>query len=378
MPSYTVKEVNLGSLTRCHSAFYQELCIINACTENIVVIDIEGNQNVIEPVGSTFTNQTVQLHRRSTMKNSMNMNGTSLPLAGITVEVPFYHLQAGPIYVEEFNVMLCRESDAATCRHPHMGIGYIESLHNGLEMICDKICDAPGIRLMANDPNGRYEELYTLINSQVITIPVTNLDDDEFTLTIIIINNGQYYAETASLSEITEGKTNIVEFSSNMIPFVTTSKANAETMAKSFKWLTPKTFAEYKDKVEKQHQEELSAKDDQFAALKSEKDAKLKELGSKLTLANTNIDQLKAERDDYKAKYQCLKTDIEATSDMMSAYRDKNKYATDLEMAKNDMAMSTMKLQHQKEEATYKTWHVVLAAVVPAITAILIELFRSK
>ena len=376
--NYTVKQVNLGSLARCHSAYYQELCIINACTENIVVVDVEGNQTTIEPVGTTFSNQTVQLHRRETLKNSMSMNGSSVPIPGTTVEVPFFHLQTGPIYVEEFNVVICREDDAPTCRHPHEAMSYTESLHKGLELICDKICDAPGIRILANDPSGKCEELYTLINSQVTTIPVTSLDDESFTLTFIVINEGRYYAETADLSEISEGKTNIIEFSNNMIPFVTTSKAHAESVAKSFKWLTPKAFMDFKERIQKEHEAALAAKDEQYNALKSERDAKVKELSAKLTLANTSLDQVKSERDDYKSRYQSLKNDLAATNDMMEAYRDKNKYATDLEMARNDMAMSNIKMQHQKEEATYKTWHVIAAAVIPSVLAVIIELLKSR
>jgi hypothetical protein len=378
MADYNTKQVNLGPLTRCHAAYYQEICVINACSENIVVIDVEGSQRVVEPVGSTFSNQTVLLHRRETMKNSTAMNGANIPLPGTTVEVPFYRLQAGPIYVEEFNVMVCTENDAVTCRHPRAAMCYTESLHNSLEMVCDKICDAPGIRLMANDPMGRYDELYTLINSHVITIPVTHIADDIFTLTLIIINNGKYHAETTNLNDISEGKTNIVEFTSNMIPFVTTSKANAESIAKSFRWLTPKAFAEYQEKMKREQEEALAAKEAQLAAFKADRDAKMKELAAKLTIAMTNLSQVQAERDDYKNRYQYLKGDISATSDMMSAYRDQNKYATDMSLAQNDLTLSNMKMQHQKEEATFKTWHLITAAAVPAVVAILVELFRSK
>lgn len=378
MSEYNTKQVNLGPLTRCHSAYYQEICMINACTENIVVVDAEGTQRVIEPVGSTFANQTILLHRRETMKNSTTTNGINLSLPGATVEIPFYKLQAGPIYVEEFNVVICTEDDAPTCRHPRAAMCYTEALHNGLSMLCDKICDAPGIRLMANDPMSRYDELYTLLNSQHITVPVTHIADDAFTFTVIIINNGKYHAETTALTDISEGKTNIIEFSNNIIPFVTTSKANAESIAKSFRWLTPKAFADYQAKMKQEHEAALLSKDSQISALKIERDTKIKELTSKLTIATTNLAQIQAERDDFKNRYQYLKGDISATSDIMSAYRDRNKFATDLALSRNDVTISNTKMQHQKDEATFKTWHLITAAAVPSILAILVELFRSK
>lgn len=380
MSDYKSKQTNLGSLARYHSAYYRELCIVNASSENIVIVDVEGTKNTIEPVGSVFNNQTIILNQRSTLQNATASNGADIPLPGITVEVPYFKLQSGPIYVEEFNVVVCTENDADTCRHPRQAMSYTEALHNGLQLISDKLCDAPGMRLLANDPSGKCDELYTLINSQIVTIPVTHSPDtdDVFSFHFVTINNGGYHAESTDISVLLEGTTNTFEFENQMIPFVTTSKANAETMAKTFLWLNPKTFAEFKDKMQKEHEAALAQKDAAYNALKLEKDTKIKELNSKLTLVNTTLAQVQTERDDYKYKYQYLKGHLNAASDMMTAYRDNNKFATDLAIANNDREMSFTKMQYQKNEATFKTWHLVTAAAVPSVLAILAALFRSK
>lgn len=378
MSNYKSKEVNLGSLARYHSAYYRELCIINASSDNIVVVDVEGNKTIIEPVGSVFNNQTIILNQRETMQNSAAFNGASIPLPGRTVEVPYFKLQSGPVYVEEFNLVVCTENDSDTCRHPRQAMDYTEALHSGLQMVCDKLCDAPGIRLLANDPTGHCDTLYTLLNTQVITIPVTHLPDEVFTFSTIIINNGKYHAESTNVAALLDGTTNTIDFDNTIIPFVTTSLANAETTAKSFRWLNPKTFADYQAKVKKEQEEALAQRDALYNALKADRDAKVKELNSKLTIVNTTLAQVQAERDDFKYKYQHLKGDLSATSDMMSAYRDQDKFRTDLVLANNDRVMSYTKMHHQKDEATFKTWQMVTAAAVPSIIAILAALFRSK
>ena len=47
-------------------------------------------------------------------------------------------------------------------------------------------------------------------------------------------------------------------------------------------------------------------------------------------------------------------------------------------MANNDLEISNTKRAHAKEEATFKTWHLIAAAAVPTVAAIVLELFRSK
>lgn len=378
MSNYSAKQVNLGPLTRCHSAFYQETCIINACTRNIVVISLDGSKRTVEPVGSAFNNQTIVLHRRETMGNTIAFSGSPIPVPGVSVEVPYFKLQSGPIYVEEFNIVVCTEEDAVVCRHPYAAMKYTESIDASLKLLGDKISDAPGLRLLANDPQGRYDEIYTILDHKVMTIPVTHVPDDLFTLTVVIIDEGKYFTDQLDLNELHTGTTNIVEFSNKFIPFVTTSKANAETIAKSYLWLNPQTFADFKEKEQKQYQANLNMLETQMNALKAEKDAKIKELSAKLMIANTTLAQIQAERDDYKYKYQYLKGDLNATNDIMSTYRDRQKFDYDLAMANNDLAISRTKRKHAQEEATFKTWHLIAAAAIPTIAAIGLELFRSK
>ena len=378
MSDYSAKQVNLGPLIRCHSAFYQETCIINACTRSIVVISLDGTKRTIEPVGTSFSNQTVVLHRRETMGSTIAFSGSPVPIPGVSIEVPYFKLQSGPVYVEEFNVVVCTEEDAIVCRHPYAAMKYTESINESLKLLGDKILDAPGLRLLANDPKGRFDEIYTILDHGVITIPVTHMPDDLFVLKIVIINEGSYYTEELDLSELHAGTTNIVEFTDKFIPFVTTSRANAETIASSYMWLNPQTFAEFRDKEQKQYQSNLSMIEAQMNALRAEKDAKIKELTAKLTIINTTLAQIQAERDDYKYKYQYLKGDLNATNDIMSTYRDRQKFDYDLAMSHNDLAISRTKRKHAQEEATFKTWHLIAAAAIPTIAAIGLELFRSK
>ena len=301
-----------------------------------------------------------------------------MQLPGTTVEIPLYKIKSGPLYVEEFNLVVCSVEDAETCRHPHAVMSYPEALDSGLQLVTDKIIDAPGIKVLANDPTSSCDYVYTLLDAQLITVPVTHLNDEGFTMTLVITSEGRPWVDTLDLSALLTGTTNVVEFSNRIIPFVTTSKAHAETIAKTFKWLNPTTFADMQAKMKQQHEVELSMKDATFASQKAELDAKIKELTTKLTIASTSLAQVTSERDDFKYKYQYLKGDINATNEMMSVYSNKEKYRASVHMSDNDVEISNTKREHTREEATFKTWHLILAAAVPVVCALGIEYFRSR
>ena len=378
MDEYVVKQSNMSALARCHAALYQETCIINACTEDVVMVDVTGKQRVISPTGSLFSNQTIMIHRRETDGPSLAGNGASLQIPGFTVEIPLFKIKSHPVYVEELNVVLCSKDDAETCRHPHAVMSYQEALDDGLRVMGQRIADAPGIRILANDPTSSCDYVYTLLDSRVIVVPVTHLNDEKFTMTLIVINEGRYFTETFDLSDLLTGTTNMVEFSNRAIPFVTTSRANAETIAKTFKWLNPTTFAEMQTKLKQQHEAEIGIREAAYAAQKAELEAKLKDMSTKLTILNTTLSQVTSERDDFKYKYQYLKGDINATNEMMSVFSNKQKYQASMHMSDNDVEISDTKRQHTKEEATFKTWHLILAAAVPVVCALGIEYFRSR
>ena len=128
MEPYVVKESNLSALARSHNAFYQETCIINSCLDEIVIVEVTGEQRIIKPIGTMFANQTVVIHRRETEGASLAANGNPIQIPGISVEIPYYKIKNGPIFVEELNAVICTKEDAETCRHPHAVMEYHEAL----------------------------------------------------------------------------------------------------------------------------------------------------------------------------------------------------------------------------------------------------------
>jgi hypothetical protein len=378
MENYTVTKRDLGPLTRSQTALYRETCVVNTCEKPITLIESDGTKTEVPPSGSDFSIRSVLLHKREIVGSSATRCYSDDRLPGFTIEIPYFRLNGGPIYVKEFNIVVCRSEDADSCRHPFAAMKYTESVDQCLKLVADQMCDAPGMRILANDPTDQFDMIYTLINSRVISIPVTHISDDGMTLTLVIIDHGKYYADVIDIDELKSGTTNTIEFEDCIIPFITTSKVNAESMAKAFQWLTPKAFALFKEKEQQRHEAELAAKDATFNAYKSEKEAKIKELTAKLTINNTTLAQVQSERDDYKYRYQYLKGDINATSDMMGTYRDKQKMETDISLSRDSMEISRIKRKHTKEENTFKTWHLIAAAAIPAVVGIGVELFRKK
>ena len=378
MPNYQLTQRELGPLARSQAAFYRETCIVNTCAKPVTLIESDGTMTEIPAAGTDFSVESVLMHKREVVGSSKSYRGSDINIPGMTIEVPYFKLVSGPVYVPEFNLVVCRAEDAEMCRHPFAAMRYSESIDQCLRLVADQICDAPGMRILANDPTDQFDTFYTLINSRVINIPVTHVADDGITLTLVLINDGQYYADVIDIDELSSGETNTVEFEDCVLPFITTSKLNAEEMAKAFKWLTPKAFALFKEKEQKRHEAELAAKDSMFEAYKAEREAKIKELAAKLTIINTTLAQTQAERDDYKHRYQYLKGDINATNDIMETYRDRQKYATDMHISDNDVRTSSLKRKNAEEESTFKTWHLIAAAALPAVAAIGIELFKKS
>lgn len=369
---YTVSKVQRQSLAKSITTFYSEMSVCNSCNETVIAIDARNRRYSIVPTKHEAYrySQSVTLLRRETIGKSKESNGDDTLMDGIIVTISYFELKQSPVYVEEFDLMLCLTDDMDDCVHPYQQTTFESCLSLGLETIEKSLDDAPMFKILANDPTNNYDALYTLLNKKIAKIPVTHMNDSSFTMTIIVSINGRFQKETICLDDFISGKENTFEFENRVIPFVTTSELNAYELAKSFRWITMSTFNEMMSKKEIQYKAELEEKTKIY-------ETKINGLKSDIENLNTILSQVKVERDDYKFKYERLRNDLSTSTDLMKVYTDREKYRATSHISDNDLRISTAKADIADKEAKFKLWHLCAAAAIPTAAAIILEILRS-
>lgn len=369
---YSTTQIKRTSLSKSLITFYQEMSVCNSCSTTIIAIDARGNRFSIPPVQHTAycMNSNVTLTRRQTIGKSKEVSGTDAIIDGICVTVDYFEISQSPVYVKEFDLLLCLPEDSECYEHPFRQTSYKNCLELGLQQISQSLDDSPMFKVLANDPTSNYDQLFTLINNQVAKIPVTHMAGDDFELVIITSINGRYQREIINLNEFLTGKENTYEFENRVIPFVTTSELNAREMGKSFRWITMSTVNAILSKKDIEHKEEL-------AALAKKYELKIAELAANISKLDTLVTQLKAERDEIKFKYNSLRGDMSASTDILKEQAEREKTKADQHISDNDVQVSDTKARQAENEAKFKTSHMILAATVPVLALLIIEVIKG-
>lgn len=369
---YTLTEQERGSLAENRVAWYQEISIFNGCMDTIVILDSSGTQHQIPPSpnGAYLQRNAVVLSRRGHVGISKQPNCADVMMPGITATVSGPMIKQEPVYVKEFDVVICTPEDAALCCHPFQKTDYASCLEEGIAKISSAFDDAPMLKIMANDPTNSFDYLYTLIDTQVTKIPVTHMSGDDFVLTLIFSVNGSYSTEEIILNDFLTGKQNTMEFQNRVIPFVTTTELCAKEYGRSFRWITMSMFNESIDKLKIEHKAELETQKKGF-------EVKLSDSAIKATSLQTQISKLESERDDYKLKYDSIRNDLAASTAFMKEHTDRQKLYASSHISDNDVKISDVKTQATETEQKYKLWHIVLAASVPVLATLTVEVIKA-
>lgn len=367
---YKITPVKRVSLAKSLIAFYQEMSICNNCGSTIIAVDAKNHRYAITPnqhPGNIISNLT--LSRRETIGKSKEASGDDVIMDGICVTVDFFEIKQEPVYVEEFDLLLCMPEDVEDHPHPHQQSSFENNLLMSLQQMEETLDNAPMFKVIANDPTNNFDVLYTLINNRVAKIPVTHMPGDSFELTLIVVANGKISREEINLDEFVTGKENTYEFENRVIPFVTTSELTAQDMGKSFRWITMSVLNEALSKKDITCKADL---DQQAKAF----EAKVTELATNLSSAKSTITQLKSERDEFEFKYNSMKADLGAANDMMRNNNEREKYRASQHMSDNDVHISDKKAETASKEAQFKTWHLYLAAI-PSVALLLVETIKA-
>lgn len=372
MNEYETLKGKFASLTRCDTGFYRELSILNYMTINVVMVDDENNRLIIPPVHSVGAVQAPYLciMERGGTTPSTDSVGHSVQMDGWCGKIRQSTIASHPVFVSEINVVFATEIQALSVKHPNAQVAYQEGLESAILNLGNTIQDAPCVRVIANDPTGSIERLYTCIGDKPSAIPVTHLRDTDVTITILYVRDGVITKDIRSLEKLTSGTTNMVEFGNCVIPWVTTSEVCAEQRAKNFSWVSPEALESIRSSMSQEHKRQL----EQANAVSS---AKITELQTKLSSANSELEQVKTERDDYKFKYNTLKADRQQAVDQSNIQYAAMKAQNDFALAQGNLQLNGYKLQQAKQETEWKTWQLCAAACLPVVGVIAMELFKS-
>ena len=366
----TNESCKLGSLTRCTNGWYNEFIIVNGCKENVVVVDRLGNKTVVPSaaVNGAYDN-TISILKRSSVGPSIDPEGRELQLQGSITKIRKHMLRNNPVFIDCMDVLLCTEDQALNAMHPYATLSYTDALETSLEQMPDRIDMAPGFKLMANDPTGSFDQLYTLIDTEIVEIPVTHEADDNFVLSILLYRDGQVYTEHLDLSALLKGTENTVKFNERIIPWVTTNKIAAMDMAKSFRWISPDIYKELEAKLQSQCKLTIDQ-------AKSLSDARINDLTAQMTNLKSQLTQTSTERDEYKSKYTALKADQQVQVDRLQQQAVITKTNNDSQISENSLQQAMFKMQSAEKENQFKVAGLIMAAALPVVGLLAMEMFK--
>ena len=308
---YKVQPVKRVSLAKSLTAYYQEMSILNCCGSTIIAVDARNKRYSIPPVqhAAYSMNNSITLSRRETVGESKTTAGDEVIMGGVCVTIDYYEIKQEPVYVEEFDLLLCMPEDVEDYPHPHQQTTFDNNLLIGLEQISESLDNAPMFKILANDPTNNFDQIFTLVNNRVSKVPVTHMDGDDFELVLITVVNGRLQKEIINLNKFVTGEENVYEFENRIIPFVTTSEVLANEMGKSFRWVTMSVLNESLTKKDIERKEELSAQAKTY-------DAKIAELNANIGTLKADYTQLKTEKEEIEFKYKSMKADLESGNEM--------------------------------------------------------------
>ena len=374
---YEVENLNLDSLTRCYHGLYSEVLIQNNTYGNIVCIDSHNNKTVVPPMTSNQIGreQIVIWKRRTTNPTVENNYPKSCP--GIRVIIPKHALmQEGGFFVKEVDLLVCTEAMSVMASHPQACMTYADAVSKATEDLVEAINDAPSIKITANDPEGRYNKLYTVYGNMTVEINVTKVYG-ECVLMIHYFNRGESQVFEVPLDEFFNSGEDILDLEDLPINFITTNRIKAQHYASEVKRIPQAEV----DKMLK-NAEQKAAKD--IAAVKAQYETDITIKASENKRLTEELKSVNAEKDDLEAKYRELKGVVEANNVIRDRDTKNREYEAkqaisdnNRAISNNDVVTSRAKRDSAETEARFKLHHLVLAAAAPVAGQIALTIVKN-
>lgn len=179
--NYKVEYRESPPLFKTKNGFFQEMGIYNCTRQDIVLINRYGHKHYVKPTSGMHNVQHVEIRVNTINGDRLKGAGMSKVDAnadGISINLPWFDLERGPIYVSEVDMVICLPDCVNDAPHPK----HYASYENALEEVMSNIKkhkDKHTVRIFANDPTGRVEVLYALVEGVVVKIDVTHYEGQE-------------------------------------------------------------------------------------------------------------------------------------------------------------------------------------------------------
>jgi len=199
---------------------------------------------------------------------------------------------------------------------------------------------------------------------------VSHEPGENFVLTLVTYRDGKAYADHLDLTPLIKGTENTIKFTDRFIPWVTTNKLQAESLAREFRWITVELFNEAKTKQQIEFKAILDSQ-------KSSYDAKLQELGTLNTGLKSDLARAEQERDEFKQRYLNLKADAQLRVDQLQQEAVIAKSRNDVNISDNNAQQAAWKMQSAEKESNFKVAGMIAAAALPVLGILALELFKN-
>lgn len=374
---YDIEQIKIGPLMRNHHAFYTELSIQNHTRENIVIVDCHNNKHVLPPATSNpVGRELVTIWYRATTNPTLDYNNNPQQVDGIRIVFSKHELmQDSGVFIHELNLLICSQNSATVASHPLASVTYEDAAADAREILSESISDAPTVKLIANDPENRYNKLYTMIGDMLVTIDVTHVYG-EAELQILYFNKGDSEEFRVPLEEFLESSDEILELKDLPITFLSTNKGKAQRCATDYKRVSQTEVDEIIKRVAAKNNKDQNALKEKYETDIQVRDNEIIRLKDQLKTATK-------ERDDNAEQLKAYKAAVNASNDAREyQYKeDQLRVQTSLSrdkvtMSNNDVVTSDNKRESAEKENKFKLTHLLLAAGLPVIGAIGLKLLE--
>ena len=377
--SYETEKINTGPLTRCFSGYYSEMFIQNNTRNNVVLIDCNNNKINVPPItGNHIGRELVTVWLRKSTTPSVDQNNRSTQLPGLRISIPLHDLnREGGFFIDEINMVLCTEATAMTASHPKSSITFADAADQARADISKILDESPTLKLIANDPEGRYNKLFTTFGDMLVEIDVQHMYG-EAELEINYFYKGKQDSFIVDLDEFFNGEDETLELEDLPISFITTNKAKALRYTGEYKRVPQSEVDELLKRAAAKAAKDIAAVKDQYETELKLKDNELKRI-------TDDLKNVTSERDQLDVKLKELNAIINASNTMREKEVKSQELANkahisdnNLDISHNDVKTSESKRDSAEKESKFKLWHLIAAASIPTAGALLLKIASSN
>lgn len=374
---YDIEPIKIGPLTRSYHAFYTELSIQNHTRENVVVVDCHNNKHVIPPASNNqLGRELVTIWYRATVNPTVDINNSPQQADGIRIVLGKHELsQDGGVFIHELNLLVCSQCMSTIVSHPLASVTYEDAAADVRDVISESISDAPTFKLIANDPENRYNKLYTVIGDMLITIDVTHVYG-EAELQILYFNKGDAETFNVNLNEFFESAEEILELKDLPITFLSTNKAKAQRCASDYRRVSQTEVDELLKKVNSRNTKEQVALKDKY-----ETDIQIRD--NEIIRLKDQLKSITKEKKDIEEQASAYKAAVNASNDLneirakQEQLRVQEQLSRDKVIISNDdLETSRQKRESAEKENKNKNMQLIMAAALPVAGAIALKVLE--